>query len=639
MKITTTRNIDSNLGGLETHRVSIAANGKAFSTLVKGIYENKIRAFVREISTNALDSHIEAGIADTPFHVSFPDVFDPYFRVRDYGVSMTHEQVFAIFGTLFESTKDQSNDVVGAFGLGSKSPLAYADSFNVTAFLNGEMRVYLVTIDETGAPTISLLTTEATDKPDGIEVAVPVREADFSRVIDEGRSVLSAFDVTPTNNVGVEPMERIYTIADGSGFVIKSNGGYYGGVEVRQGCVMYPVNDWEITRGVTCFNGGYRLVLDVPIGTVGVTTSREALELDEATRAEITNRVNAAVEAIRIDVNSQFDSFPNFLEATRHYVNNNIDSFWGGTVSYKEKPLTGWIDLDPYKASQGKAYRAWYNEMVPTVKGGNKRQTYKMRNVGIRDAQKFLFIVERSDKKVTRGGLRYREAVEANGQNHTFLLTDPSPRLISRLYRLLGLRSDQIVSIASLPDPGPAKRGERKATNSNVSGVTTTAYYNNEVKTLPEDYYWIEITRPSQWDRSSANRLRNEVINDGGDDLPLLIFSPTAKKRYKPEADREVHTARKVALESVSDDIAEAYKMYTASNGLSHIVLDAVEFEGFNDDLAHRAAYVFDADQMEALRGEGESIRRDWKRRFPLLIDPTDADWAAYIAAQSAESE
>jgi hypothetical protein len=402
---------------------------------------------------------------------------------------------------------------------------------------------------------------------------------------------------------------------------------------------MYPVNDWEITRGVTCFNGGYRLVLDVPIGTVGVTTSREALELDEATRTEITNRVNAAVEAIRIDVNSQFDSFPNFLEATRHYVNNNIDSFWGGTVSYKEKPLTGWIDLDPYKASQGKAYRAWYNEMVPTVKGGNKRQTYKMRNVGIRDAQKFLFIVERSDKKVARGGLRYRDAVEANGQNHTFLLTDPSPRLISRLYRLLGLRREQIVPIASLPDPGPAKRGERKATNSNVSGVTTTAYYNNEVKTLPEDYYWIEMTRPSQWDRSSANRLRNEVIIDGGDDLPLLIFSPTAKKRYKPEADREVHAARKVALESVSDDIAEAYKMYTASNGLSHIVLDAVEFEGFNENLAHRAAYVFDADQMEALRGEGESIRRDWKRRFPLLIDPTDADWAAYIAAQSAESE
>ncbi len=115
----------------ETRDYSIAATGKAFRNLMDGLYSRKIEAVVREISTNAQDSHTEAGWPTRPFLVQLPTVFRATFSVRDYGVGMPHAQVMDRYSTLFDSTKDQSNDQVGMLGLGSKSPFAYTDGFTL----------------------------------------------------------------------------------------------------------------------------------------------------------------------------------------------------------------------------------------------------------------------------------------------------------------------------------------------------------------------------------------------------------------------------------------------------------------------------------------------------------------------------
>ena len=46
------------------HQFSIQAGEKAFRILSTTLYENKIRAIVRELSCNAWDSHIQAGNTD-----------------------------------------------------------------------------------------------------------------------------------------------------------------------------------------------------------------------------------------------------------------------------------------------------------------------------------------------------------------------------------------------------------------------------------------------------------------------------------------------------------------------------------------------------------------------------------------------
>lgn len=630
MKLNTTRTVDNNLGDMETHRVSIAANGKAFSTLVKGIYENKIRAFVREIATNALDSHIQAGIEDTQFHVSFPDIFDPYFRVRDYGVSMTHEQVFAIFGTLFESTKDDSNDVVGAFGLGSKSPLAYADSFNVTAFLDDEMRVYLVTIDETGAPTISLLATESSDKPDGIEVAVPIREQDFSRVTSEGRDVLSAFDVLPTSNITLEGLNKLYTLEDGSAFVCKTTG--YQRLIVRQGCVMYPVSDWDIVGPVqSVLPASHAIVLDVPIGTVGVTTSREALELDEKTRAFLKDTVAQTVANIQTELTEIVNSMPNMLSANQYlFGNDSLRTFWLNQFQFRNRTVNGYLELAP---SKGKRWQRRVNEFECYAQVGTSRQRRNITRFHVNDAAQLTIVTDYDSKDVPRSTMRYRDFVNSQPKDSVIRLTNPSRKQLARLVRLLGLNKEQIVWIGSLPDPGPTKRGERRNTSSTVQGVKEGA---NAISTLPEKYYWVSASRPDYYERQRYDSLRREVIDMGGDVLPMLIFTPSAVKRYKPDTDFQINNVRKNLLADNKDSIYENWILHVATSGFSTDLLNAIDVEIDHKDL-DKITLLFDNDEIAEMNQKAKDMRLEWREQYPLLIDTTPEDWQEYIRQCSSD--
>lgn len=50
----------------------IKTSNVAFDILSSGLYANKIRAVIRELSCNAVDSHIAAGKSNTPFLVRLP---------------------------------------------------------------------------------------------------------------------------------------------------------------------------------------------------------------------------------------------------------------------------------------------------------------------------------------------------------------------------------------------------------------------------------------------------------------------------------------------------------------------------------------------------------------------------------------
>ena len=99
--------IVSNVGQIGEFRIRNSA--KAFNILSSGLYANKIRAIIRELSCNAVDSHVAAGKTDTPFDVHLPNQLEPWFSIRDYGTGLNHEQVTQIYTTYFESTKTASN--------------------------------------------------------------------------------------------------------------------------------------------------------------------------------------------------------------------------------------------------------------------------------------------------------------------------------------------------------------------------------------------------------------------------------------------------------------------------------------------------------------------------------------------------
>ena len=169
-------------GNFEETQYTIEGSAKAFMVLSDKLYSNKPLAVLRELSTNAYDSHVEAGCADKPFEVHLPTRLSPFVYVRDFGTSMTHDQCMKLYTTYFLSTRNDSNDAIGCLGLGSKAPFAYADSLTVETFLNGEKRIYSGYRNSDGKHSFSLIETVATDEPNGIKVCVAVKESDAHKV-------------------------------------------------------------------------------------------------------------------------------------------------------------------------------------------------------------------------------------------------------------------------------------------------------------------------------------------------------------------------------------------------------------------------------------------------------------------------
>ena len=112
--------------GTVSASTSVKMSGKLFQIISSGLYSNKVQAIIRELCTNAWDSHKEAG-QEKDFEVWLPTTLKPEFRIRDYGTGMDEKTMFEVFNCLFESTKTETNDQVGMLGLGSKSPFSYTN--------------------------------------------------------------------------------------------------------------------------------------------------------------------------------------------------------------------------------------------------------------------------------------------------------------------------------------------------------------------------------------------------------------------------------------------------------------------------------------------------------------------------------
>ena len=296
-------------GAKETQAFSIKVGGKAFKMLIAGLYSNKIESIMREICTNAWDSHKIAGYPDRKFKVRLPSMLDPSFSVRDFGVSLTHEQVMKMYTTLFESTKDQDNVAVGKFGLGAKTPFAYSDQFTVQCWLNGETRLYNAYIGADGIPCIDLIHTEPSDEEQGVEVGFPVKHEDFKAFRRAAIKVLFAFDVRPDlpDDVveGIDNIEQdiAYQTQDFRMFDHEvSEGLPRNKVYARQGCVLYPI-DPSVTGVSPDIYEILRLfsfaIIEFNIGDVQMTPDRENLSYDPETIANINKKAKIAVEQIK----------------------------------------------------------------------------------------------------------------------------------------------------------------------------------------------------------------------------------------------------------------------------------------------------------------------------------------------------
>lgn len=291
----------------------MVVNAKAFEMLARQ-YSDPIKAILQEISANAADSHIRAGIPERPFDVKLPNALDPHFRVRDYGVSMTQETIYGVYINYMKSDKTHTNDETGFFGIGSKTPLAYTDSFNIKTYLDGKMNLYTLGYNEHGIPELNEFAEYDTDEENGVEISFSVKQDDFSRFAEKAAHVYSFFDVPP--NVGGVTSFETKTFAkmlEGSNWFMFADSNFDTSYVVM-GNIAYPINTDDIDASYSSdyyqlVSGG--IVLEVPMGTVSMTPSREALEYNEKTIGYIKSQLDVVLTEIQESVEKELDACPN----------------------------------------------------------------------------------------------------------------------------------------------------------------------------------------------------------------------------------------------------------------------------------------------------------------------------------------
>lgn len=255
----------------------ISSNGIMIRALTQRLYSDPISSVVRELACNALDA-----CPTIPMSITMPTHLNPTFTIRDHGPGLSPDDMVRIFATFGESTKRHTNDQIGGFGLGAKSPFALTNSFTITSRHQGVRTTYIASIGQDGMPGLHVASRSTTHE-DGLEIQVPATDFDkWTKALDQIRLF------SPAPLVNGKPIPQISYQYDTEELALPSlQDMAEAKPTVLVGPVAYPL---EIPNTLTRIPA----ILKFPIGAIEVTASREAIVYTPEVQALLKSRYYAA---------------------------------------------------------------------------------------------------------------------------------------------------------------------------------------------------------------------------------------------------------------------------------------------------------------------------------------------------------
>jgi hypothetical protein len=330
-------------GMQEAGAFRIQNSQKAFKIL-SALYSDIHLAIVRELGCNSADSHVAAGFSNKPFHIHLPNNLEPWLIVQDFGTGISHKDIYDVYTTYFASTKTNSNAYTGMLGLGSKAFLAYTDTGTVTSITDGVKRIYNVFFNESGMPTIALMSQENTTDSNGLSIQIPVKRDDFNRFSEATKKAFRFFDTKPTISGGkIVWSDEVPTFQG-------DNWRSYESFESREcfaimGGVTYPIDTFKLDSKFFDFVRHTGLVMFFDMGELDFTPSRESLEYGESTLKALNDKVQFVESNFAEKYNDNIKNKPNILEALKAvYLSERKFSFMSVASRLKAAMWNG-IDI------------------------------------------------------------------------------------------------------------------------------------------------------------------------------------------------------------------------------------------------------------------------------------------------------
>jgi hypothetical protein len=620
---------------VRSKRFTMQTTAVSLRLTIEGMYSDKVLAVIRELISNAVDAHADAGRSDVPIKVHLPTELEPHFSVRDYGTSMTDEKIWEVYTEVFNSDKSASNELTGAFGLGSKSPFAIGDSFVATAYLDGEARVYVASFDDEGYPVLHHLSTTPTDEPDGFEVSLTPAESLRHQFLPKLRSFVRGLDVAPVTNVELNTPEPVLS---GNGWKVFETDRYTTDVKVRQGAVVYPTGIYN-----RYFNSDHELVVDVPIGSVEVATSREAVVLDDDSTLLIRTLVDHAQQAVIDQIAATIEAAPTYFEANAAYnrlsgvLNDTPRVLYGPNEMTVSGRIHTRVDVTYSLTKRGTAPRTGFTAEVTPGKPGPVP----------------TFIIDTPGDTTPRKRLRI---AKAGRDRSAYVLHDPTPAQVKALIRAYR-RTDNFIHVSKLADV-EVKRKPRAASAEGVTGVYTPSSYDRLGRVLSDPAPGSYIAVPIQAIKVTTKVLsENPALRSTQDDLgpvftalanhfgkPVLLLSASGMKRLKPKTsdliDAHIDRFVKAKLPGYKADLR--FSTISAATLHGRSVTESL----LGEKAPARVSFAWQFDRLEAIRtadtevvAAAEAEIAELTERFPLVFKSNEDAVLSYIKLLKEETK
>lgn len=531
------RNVDSSLGaGIP---LQIASTPIAMRILSQTLYSRPIEAVLRELGTNAADAHIDAGTPDRPFEVSLPTLESPTLKVRDYGLGIHPDNVPTIFATYFKSTKNDSNEFNGCFGLGSKSPLAISDQFMIEIWYEGNYYVWNIYKNDNGIPCIpdnKPFVISPSTEPSGVQITVPI--SDSTDFLNYARTVYQYFKVIPIVKKGNTPVTICQPdLENYHDLYFFKKYSYNNQCHVLMGNVLYPIN-MEI-RDLACFEnlcfGNKSVIIPFQNGGVQFSANREALEYNKKTIAVLKRKYDEIVKFEISKIQEIIDKEPNAFRAyeTFHRIaNKNIVEI--GSIQYQGKPLSQYFNgCSNYAISLWKTETEITNDdwVFCSPKGGSKKS--ENHNSIYLSYHAIPITIFYNDEKLKKPSTRINSA----GKTNCHIINDKID--IDKWCELNFFDKKDILPISSIKKPVVERTYQYKKTAGvfRIAGGTHKTNFWKSIDNVPDSAYYIEksdcemvLNGELVFNKEWSNFARLDVFPT---DLPILGVSRSYLKRYQ----------------------------------------------------------------------------------------------------------
>jgi len=310
--------------------------------LTKGLYTDPVAAVIVEITNNGIDGVVQAGKSpvENPVLVEIGTHRNGahFFRVTDTGIGLDKDGFENVLMCYLESSKEEDEDSIGYFGLGSKSFLALDRAATFICRKNGMEYKYLA---YQGAEfcEYDLLYEKKTKEGDGVIFEIEIKDryerADF---INKATNKLSYYDTAVLIIDGQVVENKIYRQDDFQW----SNNCIESELHLCLKDVLYTI-DWN-KLGIPRIYVPMALRFGLSDGII-VTPSREGIILTEEVKEIIKKKICDVADWLGEKYNEGIVEFDNFPQAFPHLYNSSTFIELEGTRFYLN-------DLEKYMSFQ-----------------------------------------------------------------------------------------------------------------------------------------------------------------------------------------------------------------------------------------------------------------------------------------------